>query len=398
VSQAQAKKPHLHEVDLMRACIILGVICVHVLSSFNVRTPDGSWMDVSSGILMMTFHFTREAFMFITGLVLFYTYYDRPFTATSFWKKRFLLIAIPYIAWTAIYILFQGTFLKGFEWTAPYLVHTFLTSLATANQYFLYFLLVSMQLYVVFPLMVRWLKRSERHHRAIVAAAFFVEIGIMIWNQASLQFVNVYQLPEWLRILVRYRDRDIFTYEFWFIAGAMFAIYYPRVKAWAMSHARTLFWTWLGMWCLLFGIYFLNRDGFHLTGGEIVDTLQPVMVPYSLAVALVLWRIGLGWQARRARGLMPRASRVIRFFGGVSFGIFLIHPIALRFVELLADQIHVSLPVQYAMLPIWIALTYVSSGIAAYLIGKIPFVGYIVGEKAGLPKSMARKTASSVAG
>ncbi|MDI9260062.1 acyltransferase [Alicyclobacillus sendaiensis] len=398
MSQALAKKPHLYEVDLMRACIILGVICVHVLSSFNVRTADGSWMDVSSGILMMTFHFTREAFMFITGLVLFYTYYDRPFSAASFWKKRFLLIAIPYIAWTAIYILFQGTFLKGFEWTAPYLLHTFLTSLATAKQYFLYFLLVSMQLYVVFPLMVRWLKRSARWHRAIVVVAFLVEMGIMIWNQASLQFVNVYQLPAWLRILVRYRDRDIFTYEFWFIAGAMFAIYYPRLKSWAISHARALFGIWLGMWFLLFGVYFLNRDAFHLTGGQIVDTLQPVMVPYSLAVALLLWRIGLGWQARRAKGHLPRASRVIRFFGGVSFGIFLIHPIALRFVELLADQIHAPLGVQYAMLPIWIALTYVSSGVAAYLIGKIPFVGYIVGEKAGLPKSMTRKTASSAAG
>ncbi|SIS92690.1 acyltransferase [Alicyclobacillus vulcanalis] len=398
MNQAQAKKPHLYEVDLMRACIILGVICVHVLSSFNVRTPNGSWMDVSSGILMMTFHFTREAFMFITGLVLFYTYYDRPFTATSFWKKRFLLIAIPYIAWTAIYILFQGTFLKGFEWTAPYLLQTFFTSLATAKQYFLYFLLVSMQLYVVFPLMVRWMKRSVRHHRLIFAAAFVVEIGIMIWNQASLQFVNVYQLPAWLRVLVRYRDRDILTYEFWFIAGALFAIYYPRLKAWATSHARLIFWTWAGMWCLLFGIYFFNRDVLHLTGGQIVDTLQPVMVPYSLAVALLLWRAGLEWQARRSRGAMPRASRVIRFFGGVSFGIFLIHPIALRFVELLADQVHVSLPVQYAMLPLWIALTYVSSGVAAYLIGKIPYVGYIVGEKAGPPKFLARKAASSAAG
>ncbi|WP_206830275.1 acyltransferase [Alicyclobacillus fructus] len=397
MSQAQ-KKSHLYEVDLMRACIILGVICVHVLSSFNVRTPDGSWMDVSSGILMMTFHFTREAFMFITGLVLFYTYYDRPFTAGSFWKKRFLLIAIPYIAWTAIYILFQGTFLKGFEWTAPCLVHTFLTSLATANQYFLYFLLVSMQLYLVFPLMVRWLRRSNRYHLVIAVVAFFIEVGIMIWNQASLQFVNVYQLPGWLRVLVRYRDRDLLTYEFWFIAGAMFAIYYPRLKAWATAHGRLLFWTWVGMWCLLCGIYFINRDVFHLTGGRIVDTLQPVMVPYSLAVALVLWRIGLGWQARRARGLMPRASRFIRFFGSVSFGIFLIHPIALRFVELLADRIHAPLPVQYAMLPVWIALTYVSSGVAAYLIGKIPYVGYIVGEKTGWPKSLTRKAASSAAG
>ncbi|WP_157071199.1 acyltransferase family protein, partial [Alicyclobacillus acidiphilus] len=94
----------------MRACIILGVICVHVISAYNVRTPNLSGLDFASSLLVMSFHFTREAFMFITGLVLFYTYYDREFNVFSFWRKRLFLIAIPYVAWTAIYILYEGTY------------------------------------------------------------------------------------------------------------------------------------------------------------------------------------------------------------------------------------------------------------------------------------------------
>ncbi|TDY42597.1 peptidoglycan/LPS O-acetylase OafA/YrhL [Alicyclobacillus sacchari] len=389
------KKPHLYEIDLMRACIILGVICVHILSGFNVTTSANSGLNIASGILIMTFHFTREAFMFITGLVLFYTYYDRSFSVLSFWRKRLLLIAIPYVAWTTIYILFEGTYLTKFQWTRSYLTHEFVGGLLTANQFFMYFLLVSMQLYVLFPLMVRFMRRYERFHLWIFAFSFAIEVGIMVWNQASLQFINIYQLPTWLGDLVRYRDRIIFTYEFWFVAGALMAIHYTKIKVWALGHTRMVVSVLCGFWLALFGFYFLNRFVFDLVGQRVLDTLQPIMVPYSFVVALVLWLIGLKWHSVSKEPNMRALSKVIRFFGGVSFGIFLIHPIALHFVDKLSQLVHGPLGVHFALLPLWIAMTYVLSGLAAYCIGKIPYIGYIVGEKANWPRVQKSRTVSN---
>lgn len=330
---------------------------------------------------MMMFHFTREAFMFITGLVLFYTYYDREFTMISFWRKRLALIAVPYVAWTALYILYTGTYLAHFSWAPLDLARKFGRGLLTADQFFLYFLLVSMQLYVVFPLMLKMMRKLKPVHGWVFAISLALEIGIMILNQSVLQYVNVYHLPTWLGIIVHYRDRFILTYQFWFISGAILAIRYQDIKAWVLQRVRLVWSVLLAGLILLFGVYFLNRFGFHLSDSRTVDTLQPVMIPYSFIVATVLWIVGMKWVSQRAQAKLAALSKVIRFFGGVSFGIFLIHPIAIHFVDKIDSAIHAPLSVHFLLLPIWIAMAYASAGGAAYLIGKIPYISYIVGEK-----------------
>lgn len=330
----------------------------------------------------MTFHFTREAFMFITGLVLFYTYYDREFSAFAFWKKRLLLIAVPYVVWTALYIAFEGTYMTKFHWTSSYLLHTFGKSLLTANQFFLYFLLVSMQLYVVFPILIKFMRKVPRAHAWIFGISFVLEIGIMILNQAVLQFVDVYHLPTWLGILVHYRDRFILTYQFWFISGAILAIRYQQIKAWVLTRVRMVGTALIIGIIVLWGFYFLNLYGFGLSGTRSIDTLQPIMIPYSFVTAAFLWVMGMRWVSASAAGDKLRVfSRFVRFFGGVSFGIFLIHPIALHFVEKLNSMIHAPLAIHFVLIPVWVVLAYTASGCAAYGIGKIPYVSYIVGEK-----------------
>lgn len=363
----------------MRACIILGVIAVHTISNFNVHTKSLSGLDFVSSWLVMSFHFTREAFMFITGLVLFYTYYDREFKVFSFWRKRLFLIAIPYVAWTAIYILYEGTYFSKFHWTVSYLTHTFVKGLWSADMFFLYFLMVSMQLYVVFPLMIKFMRKFQRGHLWLFFISLAVEIGLMVFNQAYVQFVNIHDVPGWVGLIVKYRDRIIITYEFWFIAGALLAVHYQDVKAWALRHVRLLVSLLLFGLIVLWGVYFMNRFAFGLNDSRALDALQPVMIPYSLVVAAMLWLVGLKWQATSSS--RPRLSRVIRFFGSVSFGIFLFHPVALHYVDKISSLIHASKGVHFALLPIWIVLAYVLSGGAAYVVGKIPYVSYIVGEK-----------------
>ncbi|WP_268884488.1 MULTISPECIES: acyltransferase [Alicyclobacillus] len=380
----------MYEVDLMRACIILGVIFVHVFSAFDAQTPAFSRTNISLDLLTMAFHFTREAFMFITGLVLFYTYYDRTFTVWSFWRKRLSLIAVPYIAWTALYILFTGTYLNHFNWAWQSLAHRFGHALLTANQFFLYFLLVSMQLYVLFPLIVKMVRKLERHLWWLVSVSFALEIGIMVLNQTVLNHLDVSRLPTWLFILVHYRDRFILTYQFWFVAGAALSVKYNQVKNWVSSRPGVVGVAAVLGILVLWATYFVERFGLHMTDGEAVDVLQPIMIPYALIVATLLWSIGLKWTRVMAEPGLRRVTPVIRFFGGVSFGIFLLHPIALHYLEQIDNRLHLHGAAHLVLIPFTAVLAYVLSGFAAYLIGKIPFVSYIVGTKTRLRRSSAR--------
>lgn len=372
---------HLYEIDLMRACIILGVVCVHSTSTFNVTLPSTSMLNPVFGGLITSFHFTREAFMFITGLVLFYTYYNKTFTAPSFWMKRLQLIAVPYIAWTVIYVLFISTYQHNVTWQLGPLFHQIGTDLLTGNQFFLYYLLLSMQLYVVFPWMVKILKRTERYHLQIFIGSFLVEIALMAFNQFVLQSTNVYHLPPVIRQLDHYRDRFILTYQFWFIAGALTAIHYDTVRAWVEKNGRTLLWTG-GVMLLLLWVHY-GFDRFVLGEPESMNelVLQPIMIPYSFMVAISLWRLGNRFAAARVGREHQTLYRGIEFFAKASFGIFLVHPIVMHYVYHFVVPSHVSHYLMVPVLILCIAVIYLVSGVVAYGIGRVPWVSYIVGVK-----------------
>lgn len=378
-------KRHLYEVDFMRALIILGVVCVHTISFFNTLNSPLSGVNLSFDTLLISLHFTRESFMFITGLVLFITYYHKPIQPIAFWKKRFKLIAIPYMAWTLLYILFSGTYQSNFHWTWSNLVHTYVQSLMFGNQFFLYYLVITMQLYILFPLMVWALRKCARWHSAIFIASFILEIGLMALNQFMLQNMSLTGLPTWLTLLIQYRDRFVLTYQFWFIAGAIVAIHYEPIMAFMKRHTKTLFIS-LGILILLLWMHmFFDRLGIHESEGMAVLVLQPIMIPYSLLVTLALWRGGLGWAEQRLKPRWHTFSSFIHIAASASFGVFLIHPLMMHYMALFIYAIHPQAALRVLLVPFAITFVYGSAIVIAHFIGKVPLLGYIVGQKANLP-------------
>src|SRR5205823_1735076 len=104
-----------------------------------------------------------------TAFVLTYSYRDREPRWPAFWRRRYLLIGVPYLVWSTIYFLAHGNGLRP-----GLLMRQLVTGTA---EYHLYFLLVSMQLYLVFPLL-RWLLRAAAgRHRLLLAGAVAYQIG-----------------------------------------------------------------------------------------------------------------------------------------------------------------------------------------------------------------------------
>lgn len=379
-------KEHLYEIDLMRTFIILGVICVHNFSFYNLFNPFSSAPNFYLEMGLTALHFTRESFMFITGLVLFITYYNKPFKATSFWARRFKLIAVPYIFFTVAYILFSGTYLKNFVWTAPHLFKTISTALLTGNQFFLYYLLISMQLYIVFPLFLKWMKKTTKWHIWILVGSFVIEIFLMWLNKAYLDNLNLSQLPIVIKWLVLYRDRNLLTYEFWFIAGALTAIYYQPVKAYVVAHSRLVYTSFFVMLAILWIHYAIGRLVLHQDYNTADLVLQPIMVPFSLTVTAVIWRLGIAWADNRHKASMLWFSGFVKTVAAASFGVFLIHPFALHYVEEFIYYSHPNLTMRMILLPLSILFVYGTSTIVSHMISKIPLFSYVVGQKSKLPK------------
>src|SRR6201999_1653030 len=94
-----ADKKHLHYIDLVRVLTVALVIAVHVLGQETLPAT------VTAGALLAVGHVSREVFFLLTAFVLTYTYRGKAPKPVPFWRKRFLYVGVPYLAWSLIYFL-----------------------------------------------------------------------------------------------------------------------------------------------------------------------------------------------------------------------------------------------------------------------------------------------------
>ena len=94
----QQRRLRLTHVDAMRPVKQLGVVSTHSLQWFAPAASIG----VGAGLTLT--HVTRFAFMFISAAMLVYAY---PVVGRggwrTFWRRRLLAVALPYVTWTVIY-------------------------------------------------------------------------------------------------------------------------------------------------------------------------------------------------------------------------------------------------------------------------------------------------------
>src|SRR5262249_27821974 len=126
------------------------------------------------GVLMLL-HFTREAFFALTAFVLVYRYRDR-LRIVPFWRRRFLLVGVPYVIWSAIYTGL-GLITTPLPPTAA-LIQLGCNLITGAACYHLYFLVVTMQFYLLFPLFLWLLRVTRGWHGWLLALGAVLQVAI----------------------------------------------------------------------------------------------------------------------------------------------------------------------------------------------------------------------------
>ena len=140
-----------------------------------------------------------------------YQAYARPrWSAWRFWRRRFTAIVVPFIIWTLLYVLLGFAGLRGD--TIPSMTGTPLHMLTTVGVQLitgaghLYFVIVLVQFYLLFPLLAGILNRARRYHLAIVGLSLAVQVALTI----ALHNLQVNSLV-WQDINA---TREITSYEF----------------------------------------------------------------------------------------------------------------------------------------------------------------------------------------
>src|SRR5215472_1406589 len=220
----------LDELDRLRVITALAVVAVHVLAMSAVldRTPRA--LHTQFGVVH-ALHFTREVFVFVTAMALVYAYYDKSFSPSRFWKRRGIGVLLPYVVWSVVYVALSPP-----SRSPLFFVGTLLWDLLTGGaSYQLYYILLTIQFYLLLPWFLRMLRQVARHPWRVLSASFALQIGLL-WVAGFLLTAHL-RLPGGVQAqLPLICDRCVLLYQFYFVLGAMAALHVRDVRAFLLRH------------------------------------------------------------------------------------------------------------------------------------------------------------------
>lgn len=371
----------------MRPIAQLAVIATHALLFFAPLTSNFA----VTVALSMT-RFSRESFFFISAFVLTLAYgASRTFDRRRFWRRRLVTIGVPYLAWTIIYFVYITSHAtKVFPFYSPDLhyldsyagLHALVTLVLT-GYYQLYFIVVLIEFYVVFPALLSFLHRARRWHVHLL-------IVVVVWQILYDQMIRRHWLP--FSIGGKLETRLILSYPIYLLGGMIAAIRYRDFHHWVTTRARVVLTALAASAALV-----ITLDGFHtvhfvahyLMPGS--DVQSPVAILYDVSAILALYSLGVLLAGRRSTNPV---RRVAASGADASFGIYLSQMIWIPMLERLARKLHVASHVAWPLVVVGVvAMTFAAGYVVTMLVRRTPLSRVLLGQTrvVGRPRWLARR-------
>ncbi len=373
--RGRSSRPHLYELDPLRAVTAICVIGVHAVS-FTVFLNHALWGTEVQNAVGVALHYTREMFMFVSAFALIYVYYGKPFQAGRFYKKRAIGVLMPYCVWSAVYIMVNHPGLP----LGQFITTTLIAILNGSASFQLYFILLSLEFYIVFPLFLKFMKLVEHHPRKTLAISFVLEVVVMYLDYQYLQRGALSSSSFW-RFVSQYQMSFILTYQFYFILGGLAAIYMQQVRAFLLRHGSWVVACFIVALLGLWAYFFVQITYLHESLEYASVVLQPDMVFFSVAVIIAFSWLAAVWARRVNQDGHPKGYRFWGMLSDASFGVYLVHVLILLFLmQKVLPLMPPVWPVALHVFLIWF-LTASLSVIATTILLHIPIASRLVGRE-----------------
>jgi len=361
-------KSYISELDIVRAVACASVVAVHVMGMVRGLDSATGQTEVIGGIFSTLWHFTRESFMMMTGLVLVYSYSREPFPIGRFFGRRTVERIIPYILWSMVYVLIYYPRRDTLGWW----IHFGHDLLLGGASYQLYAMSVNMQFYVVFPLLLWILTRLRSSHVPLLLISLAAQL---FW------YVDVAHLPPGqspFPFITQNVIHFIFTYPFFFMVGAVWGMHVDEVRTFIDRHRRPVAALSVLTGLILLGRYALIVIIQHRPTPIGADVYEPAMVFWSLGAVALMWL----WGRRLTGPLLSIPQRLTAFLAKsvskASYGIFIVHVLFLRiFFADFATRIGGGAAIQFLVL--W-AMTFAASFLLTRLLLALPLLRLALGD------------------
>ncbi|HET6351038.1 MAG TPA: acyltransferase [Coriobacteriia bacterium] len=283
--------------DALRVFAIVAVVGIHTLMPYRHLASATSPVRLFDELL----HFAVPLFVFISGLFI----WSRPMRAGefgSFLFRRASVIAVPFVAWSAIYM----AVLYGRGTPPDSLGRAFGLLLTGHTWYHLYFIPMLLTFYLLTPVASRIALFSPEllvvacYALRIAAGPAIMSAARALGGDLSWAFAAhvIGHLPH-------------------MALGAWFALRRPRIASW-----------WIALLLLAFGTAGVLAASYGLTA-QLPELLRRLVEPAYMAATV----LGLVAAALCIEPTLERFEPVILRGAGLSFGVYFVHPLFLTAVK-----------------------------------------------------------------
>ncbi|WP_079910424.1 acyltransferase [Paenibacillus sp. 32352] len=372
-----SKQARVEEIQYLRGFAFLAVVLQHAIGHYAYLPETGLENGAVLGLLLIAAKFAVPIFIFITGFVLFYNYRDKvPFV--PFIRKRFKDIVLPYLIWSTLYAIFFGDL--GAEWrdVGKRILLDWVTGKAS---YHLWYVVMSIQLYLLFPLLQRGVLRIWEITKPWMLRAGFIllclaYIGLTTKIGDISSAAESWHLPVVTPLFTEYADRNALYFLLYFIMGAAAGLNIQYWKPWMMK-TRTV---WLSLYLLCSLVLFYKIVHSFPTGsGYVIQynatlLLQPFMVVFLLLSVIAMCIMAVWLQ----EGTSDALRRTFYYLGKHSYGAYLAHALMLTFATGAADYMLPGGNISIRTVAAFLLCAFLSV-LTAVVLSKLPIGRWLVG-------------------
>lgn len=278
VEAPRAQRPYLNELNLLRFLVCIGVVTTHCVEQFGIPSS------IYDGAALSALHATREIFFMVSALLLGYHYYDSPQNWDRFYTRRILWVAVPFWVWTCAYFGMSFPHYGAFSlvtltppWTKE--LHE-LATYSVIGIGHLYFVAVLLQLWVLAPLLMWFLRHTARIHLLIIAGSIVAQI----WLMSQIDQTGV-------------TNREIWDYQLDIVVGVIVGARLADVRRW-LWRLRWLLVPVIAAVVVLTEVQYFYSVHHGVGVGAASDPFQSIFIPFNFAVATGLYLLGMWWVSR----------------------------------------------------------------------------------------------------
>ena len=358
------------EIEYLRGIAILFIIAIHSFG-YCYRMNFHNFLFYFNTALDVFSHIGVPIFVFVSGFVLAIKYHD-DLSLKDFYKKRIPKIVIPYVTFSIFYLLGYQFLLRSQllqnqrELSQLTLNEVFFRLISGTAHYHLWFIILILTLYILYPLIIKIYGFFSKSHKEHVLLIIFFSI------QSMMCILNHYYPTTDLFFLV------FLSYIFYFVLGIFLSYHYSEFKEFILHLEKKslslLLFINLGFTIILTFIfvqnYTINFENHYLD----ISLVYPL---YFLINLLLLFSLICSLEHSAITPLKEFLMSVSKY----SFGIFLIHPFFIEAVYyLVMPRIAITVD-NWIFYPILFISALIFSVLALKILKKIPHASIFIGMK-----------------